>query len=352
MENKYFIKLKSLKNENNIHKTKISGIVFARAFCSLGIVTSHFFAHSRGNFKLLQKTANSSFGFIFVTSFFCISGFVLHYNYPKIISIKRFYFKRWKSIFPAFYICFFYFYLRNVFNKRKFLYNGHWIKFFISIIGLDGYLLYKIKTYYLVGEWFLGAIVIIYILFPLLSWIIKKQNIFIFIFISLYYFFIYKVKYFTISNHRNIITCIISFYFGMNSIKYRNFYFENKRSAIVFLLILLTLSSIKISSFVLIDQIQGISFFIIIVNIGEYFFKINNNKIVNKISKLSYSIYLFHHQIIIDILNVSNPTEWYIKIIFLSITILLTLISAEIHLLVVDCIINSSLFKKFELLFI
>ena len=352
MEKKSYIKIKILKDESNTKKKKIPGIIFARASCSLGIVIFHFFAHSRGEFKLFYNTANTSFGYIFVTTFFCISGYVLNYNYSKILSFKGFYFKRWKSIFPSYYICFSYFYLRNVFYTRKLLYNGHWTKLFLTLVGLDGYLYYRIKSYYLVGEWFLGAIIIIYTLYPLLSWTIKKHNIFVYFVICLFYAFIYKIKYFTISDQRNIITCIISFYFGMNSIKYRHFFFENKKTLILLFLILLILSCIKVSSFILIQQIQGFSFFIVLVNIGQYFYQTTNNKVIIKISNLSYSIYLFHHRIIFDIFNVNNPKEWYMKFVLLSLTILLTLVSAEIHLMVVNSIINSNLFKNFESLFI
>lgn len=71
-----------------------------------------FFGKLNGNFKLLCQTTNATFGFILVASFFCISGTVLYYNYPKINSLKAFYFKRWKSIFPSFYIGFMYYYIQ------------------------------------------------------------------------------------------------------------------------------------------------------------------------------------------------------------------------------------------------
>ena len=129
---------------------------------------------------------------MFVTSFFCISGAVLYYNYPKIISLKSFYYKRWKSILLPYYICFLYFFSRNVFRFHKFFYQGDWPKIFLSMIGLDGYLAYKIKTYYLVGEWFLGAIIIIYAIYPILLFITNKSNIIINnIIISISYFFLF-----------------------------------------------------------------------------------------------------------------------------------------------------------------
>ena len=158
-------------------KQKIQGIIFARACCCIGIVINHYFCHSKGNFKILYNTANSSFGFMFVTSFFCISGVVLYYNYPKIKSVKRFYFKRWKSIYPSYYICFLYFFLRTAFNLKKLFFKGHWSKIFLTLIGMDGYLSYRIRTYYLIGEWFLGAIIIIYILYPLILCIVARNNL-------------------------------------------------------------------------------------------------------------------------------------------------------------------------------
>ena len=71
----------NLKKKKVILKQYLSGIIFARACCSIGIVIFHFFAHSKGEYKLLLLTANSSWGFMFVTTFFSISGTVLYYNY-------------------------------------------------------------------------------------------------------------------------------------------------------------------------------------------------------------------------------------------------------------------------------
>ena len=99
---KDLLTIKTLENLKTSSKNKISGIIFARALCCIGIVIFHYFCHSNGNFKFLFKTKNSTFGFMFTTSFFCISGTVLYYNYPKIKSYKIFYYKRWKSIFPGY----------------------------------------------------------------------------------------------------------------------------------------------------------------------------------------------------------------------------------------------------------
>ena len=140
----------------------LKGIVFARAYCCLGIVIFHYFCHSKRILTVFFRTSNIDWGFIYVTSFFAISGIVLYYNYPKNISLKKFYYKRWKSIFPAYYISFIYFYHKNIFLRRKIFYNGSWTKLFFTLFGMDGYLcnFFKIKTYYIMGEWFTGAILL------------------------------------------------------------------------------------------------------------------------------------------------------------------------------------------------
>ena len=92
----------SIKTPSN-GLTKISSILFVRSISCFGIVIYHYFEHAKGNYKSYFRTVNSNIGLMFVTVFFCISGTVLYYNYPKINSIKRYYYKRWKSILFSYY---------------------------------------------------------------------------------------------------------------------------------------------------------------------------------------------------------------------------------------------------------
>ena len=346
------IKLKDTDFLKNTRKQDILGITFARAICSIGIVIFHYFCRSRGNFKFFFNSANSNFGFMFVTSFFCMSGAVLYYNYPKVKSLKIFYFKRWKSIFPSFYICYLYFYFRTVLRFHKIIYKESW-KFLLSFIGVDGYFLYLIKSYYLVGEWFLGAIIILYLLYPFLSLILRKNYIFIiYISISIFYYLMYKENFFTIRNDRNLITCLTSFIFGMNAIKFQKYLLENKISLLISLIIFIILCFIKISSFVLIFQIQGFSLFIILVKAGECIMASKFNIIFFEISNISYIIYLYHHQIMFDILIINNSTKWYFHLLSIVSIIILTYIISKIHLIVLKSVFKSNIFQKLESLFI
>ena len=356
MEKKSLINIKPIKdgNDKKAKKDKISSIIFIRACSSLGIVIFHYCGHSKGYFYFLYNTANSDFGFMFVTSFFCISGFVLYYNYPKIKNIKSFYFKRWKSIFPPYYICYTYFFLKISFSNHKLFFEGQWTKLFLTIIGLDGYLSYRFKTYYLVGEWFLGAIIIIYLIYPFLILLINYNSIIINnIVLIFFYILMYNTNLFLIGKNRNIITCITSFYFGIETYRFKKIFISNRISFCFFFVVLLFLSKIHIKSgFILIYQIQGFSLFIVLFQIGKYAMKTNFNIIFIEISKLSYSIYLFHHRIIIDILSLYNPKNFYAHIPLLSITILLIIICSTIHLIVVKTVYKSYIFQKIESFFI
>ena len=149
-----------------------------------------------------------------------------------------------------------------------------------------------------------------------------------------------------------MITCITSFYFGMETNRFNSFFLIKKKILITSIILLITLCTIKINSFIFIFQIQGFSLFIVLFQIGKCIKSEKLNLFFNEISKHSYSIYLFHHRIILEILSLNNPTKWYIHLSLLFITFLLTIICSKIHLMVVNSIIKSITFKKFEKLFV
>ena len=125
---------------------------------------------------------------------------------------------------------------------------------------MDGYLRYRFKTNYLIGTWYLGAIIIIYIMYPLLSLMMNLNILTINFIVSLGYIFMNKTNYFIIIKHRNIITCVNSFYFGMLTIKGKNLFIKKKISFIIFLILFLILYFFKFKESLLIYQIQGFSY--------------------------------------------------------------------------------------------
>ena len=337
-----------LKKRNNL-----ASIVFARAICCLGIIVFHYFCHSNNHSKLFLSTSNSSWGFIYVTCFFSISGIVLYYNYPNNISIKKFYFKRWKSIFPIYYLCFLYFYQNNVFKFKKLFYKGNWTKLFFTLFGIDGYLYYKYRTYYIMGEWFTGAIIIIYCLYPIIVYIFNKNKLLIPILLFFGFVIISNTKFFEISKGRNLITCISSFYFGMVYIKYKNFFLNKKVIFVAFCMnIFLYFKKIHSNFSLNISQLQGFTFLIGLIWLGKIIMKSRLQTYFNEISRLSFCIFLFHHIIIMNVFSLNNPKIWY-KIIFtLGVIIILSVIYSKILLTIIESIYKSKAFIKIESYFV
>jgi hypothetical protein len=126
----------------------------------------------------------------------------------------------------------------------------------------------------------------------------------------------------------------------------------NRISGIIAFIILIFLCNFHLPRFILFNQIQGFSLFIILVQVGNYVMTMKIKSIFIKISKLSYSIYLIHHCIIIDILSVNNPKEWYNSLILLGLSISIIIIYAKILFIIIDTIFHSNLFKKIENKFI
>lgn len=108
-----------------------------------------------------------------VSLFFILSGASLMYSCRDGLERKRFYRKRFLSIYPQYWltyiVVFVDFYVVHgeaMTETKKFL--------IMSAAGMDGFLYYKYPCYYLIGEWFVGCIVILYVLYPLLHWCVNR----------------------------------------------------------------------------------------------------------------------------------------------------------------------------------
>lgn len=153
-------------------------------FSCLCVLIVHFnatVAGYNGTFQYPQNSLIPNFyldnrvylGSIGVSMFFMLSGARLMYTWR---GTRRFYISRLKNIYPMYWIAF------AVATMADFLlYRGitsdSLFKLLISIAGLDGYLLqlgYLSTGFYKLGEWFLGCILMLYIIFPLLHLGVEK----------------------------------------------------------------------------------------------------------------------------------------------------------------------------------
>ncbi len=150
-----------------------------RVISMLLIVIYHFPLplYIRGT-DVLHSTANSRWGVAVVYVFFMISGAALfrRYRHRDSFSLISYYKRRISSLYPLFYIAYVLGFM-YVFWVRGSMYSYVPTSAFLwTILGLDGYLNSIVPTFTMVGEWFLGAIIIVYALFPLIYHVVMKRD--------------------------------------------------------------------------------------------------------------------------------------------------------------------------------
>ena len=150
-----------------------------RALATLLIVLTHFNFHLRdhgGGYVLTFEPFGIYVGALGVSLFLIISGAALTLTYRRPINLKRFYWKRFLNIYPLFWTAWvlgtLYYFL--IYNGRP--PNAAPARSFIfTLLGIDGLAAnFHFRTMYLLGEWFLGFILLFYVVFPLLLWAIDR----------------------------------------------------------------------------------------------------------------------------------------------------------------------------------
>ena len=330
---------------------RLPGIIFTRVLATIGIIIFHYFSHSNCGTKFLFQTESSFFGHIWVTCFFAISGAVLYYNYPKDFSLKAFYFKRWKSIFPIFYLSWLFWFIKTAISQKTLFWAGTPLKLVLSFFGIDGYFYYIIPNYYLVGEWFLGAIIFIYILYPLLCRCINKNILIIPAIMLLVYIDAFTTKFFITHDILRPFIYITLFYLGMLTMKYKNLFFNDKIVGLTSLILFLFLYFVKIE-IPCTEHIHGFFLFVVLIQVGNYIMKTSVNSTFIFLDKISFPIFLFHHQIINIVFKYYNPSDIGYVIPTLIFIILLTILFATIFSNIINFIFKTTIFKRIESLFI
>ncbi|NMP26831.1 acyltransferase [Rahnella sp. SAP-1] len=327
------------------NNNRILSMDFMRIISILMIMCFHLYVEASKNPGVHITDLFKPLGIIGVSFFIIISGGALSTSSKNEFSVLKFYKKRFLSIYPAFWVtyisvalCFFIF--------------GHVVKvgsnpaiLAMSFFGMDGYLYSMYKNYYLIGEWFLGFIVIIYTLFPLIRIIYLRSQtsaLLISIIISSISFhfndWIYSHSPFWNANAMwNPTTRLPEFIFGM---MFFDFIRDSRRN---------TLISLYISIFVItISNAFGVGYFenlystpllcasfVATASIYELLKKPSFFiKTIGCLSTYSFIAFLVHHRFIFYIMSndeIKNITNLRFYLL-LSVVIVLSFLSAGILL--------------------
>lgn len=188
---------------------------FAVVLFHFNVAVTQFYPNSMLIGKL--SYANQTVGDMAISLFIITSGFSLEMSTRGHFNIKKYLAKRFISIYPAFWVCYIlvglFLFLNNGHLSGD---NEHW-KMVLSITGLDGFFLYRMHNYYLVGEWYTGYILLTYLLFPFLLIGIRFNPIITFIVVMLIFVGLY-VNYnnlFKVYINCNPLMRLPDFLFGM-----------------------------------------------------------------------------------------------------------------------------------------
>lgn len=197
-----------------------------RGIAMLLVILTHFneVLHSCGIESPLfftQAGWNMSLGQVGVSLFILMSGTLSVKSLNRCLeagqgsvgkSIVSYYKKRFLSLMPLFYVAYIF---ADLFAPVSYavLYPERVI---YSVVGLDGYLLARgVQTNYLVGEWFLGLILICYVLCPLLYLFIKRFPRVTLCLLLVYYVLIVMFFPFSWSEETDVLVRVVDFAVGM-----------------------------------------------------------------------------------------------------------------------------------------
>lgn len=318
-------------------KEKQPSLDVIRAVSTVAIVLFHYSFtfveyNITGSHISFLKFASGDWGGVFVAVFFMLSGAALYYNWDtrmKTFSGKHgildFYWKRWLAIFPMFYIAWTVMYIINSRRLGTWYWGGRRRNFLLTVFGMDGYFMHHGQNYYCLGEWFLGGIILIYLLYPLLQLLFNKLRwpstvmltaIFVF---NLYRnafsnvpttnIFIWAVKYYNshiiIPDSKCLWTCIMDFWVGMLLITYRK-KIINKWSAAVSAAVFILLLFVQVPvSEIIVSAADGAAVYIMlswITGMAAGHTAPAFAKVIKFISRYSYGIFLVHHVILYGVM--------------------------------------------------
>lgn len=248
---------------------------------------------------IAHRICNLYMGNLGVSLFFIISGAALMYVYGEKINIINFYKKRFMALYPMFWMAYVgAVIMRMLFNGGTDIFSHEIpkVNFIYTILGFDSYVVAIKPTFYIVGEWFLGCIIIIYILFPLLRWGVNKHPMATIGILTLLYLlsiFCYKTP---LPKEEVVCKRLPEFVFGMIFVKY--FKRVNWKAAMAALLVLIANTVFKPNFDSCIQTTYvGIAAFLVLVFISSCLKCFVIEKVIRIISKYSYAVFLIHHVI-------------------------------------------------------
>ncbi len=206
-------------------KRRILFLDFLRVFSFFLIIAYHFMVELeiRGCYTfqnvIRYSNANSHIATLGVALFFMISGAGMMYSHGEGIDLRQYFITRIKRILIPFWLVYAGYLIYRAATSGGFaFFEGipKW-RILFTVLGMDEFLnMMGFKTFTLsVGEWFLGCIIILYILFPVLRYFMKRWRWATITAFTLLYIYIVFDYHYTVPVHLNLFVKLYEFVLGM-----------------------------------------------------------------------------------------------------------------------------------------
>lgn len=158
-------------------KPRLFYLDLIRTVALVSILIIHFNASVTGYFTLPHKLFGSTLPFgIYLgdfgsTLFFIVSGASLCYTAPEQFDTLSFYKKRARAVYPMFWLAWAICFSIHFVTRPGYYAGAKTVTLVLTVLGLDNFAVaagWVGQDFACVGEWFLGSILFLYLLFPLL----------------------------------------------------------------------------------------------------------------------------------------------------------------------------------------
>lgn len=158
-------------------KPRLFYLDLIRTVALISILIIHFNATVTGYFTLPHKLFTSTLPFgIYLgdfgsTLFFIVSGASLCYTAPEHLDVNAFYKKRVRAVYPMFWLAWLLCFSIRFVTRPGYYAGARTITLVLTVLGLDNFAVaagWVGQDFACVGEWFLGSILFLYLLFPIL----------------------------------------------------------------------------------------------------------------------------------------------------------------------------------------
>lgn len=214
---------------------------------------------------------------------------------------------------------------------------------------MDGYFNMFFPTFFLVGEWFLSVILLLYIVYPLLNYLMKKSKYVTLLGLAALYISIFYVDFFGVPTTVDLIPCLLCMYIGMLFASDPGFL----RSPAVVLPAAVCCAvyiTVPVGGAYLTEEILvGAALLISLNFIGKHLCRIRCiDRFITMVSRYGYYVFLIQHRLIIKVLDLYNPSSTLISLSLLIGIIIAALIFSHNFDFLIKRILNSKPFAKFE----